>query len=163
MVEYGNGLGMEKQLGATNPMIKRETKGLLKSRRGAAAVEFAIMVPVIAALVAGLADFGMAMFDKMELTSAARAGAQMALLDSSSSSVIKQVVVDSTDIGITTSDVTTTLACECADGTSVTCGATCSDSSSNQYYYSVNVSYDHTLLITGTTITLTGSATVRTQ
>jgi len=135
----------------------------MTSRRGAAAVEFAIMVPVIAAVLVGLADYGMAMFDKMELTSAARAGAQMALLDSSSSSVIKQVVVDSTDIGITTSDVTITESCECADGTTVTCGVTCSDSSANRYYYAVNVSYDHTLLITGTTITLTGSATVRTQ
>jgi len=152
-----------KHLGSVIQVIAGKTSGTIKSRRGAAAVEFAIMIPVISALMVGLADFGMAMFDKMELTSAARAGAQMALLDSSSSSAIKQVVVDSTDLGISTSDVTTTETCECADGTSVTCGATCSDSSSNQYYYAVSVSYDHTLLITGTAITLTGSATVRTQ
>ncbi len=143
--------------------VRAAAGGAMRSKRGAAAVEFAIFIPIISAFLLGIINYGLAMFDKMELTSAARAGAQLALLDSSSTSVIKQAVVDSTNLGLTTSDVTTTEACECADGSTVTCGATCGDGSSNRYYFTVNASYGHTLLLLGTTITLNGSATVRTQ
>jgi Flp pilus assembly protein TadG len=144
--------------------VKSLLQAVARSRRGAAAVEFALMIPIISALMLGLVNYGLATFDKMELTSAARAGAQLALLDTTtSSSDIKQAVVDSTNLSLTTSDVTTSEACECADGSSVTCGATCGDGSTNRYYYTVSASYDHALLLLGTSITLNGSATVRTK
>jgi len=137
--------------------------GALRARDGAAAVEFALILPIIAAFFLGITNYGLATFDKMELTSAARAGAQLALLDSSNSAAIKQAVVDSTNLSLTTGNVTTSEVCECADGSSITCGSTCGDGSSNRYYYTVNATYDHALLLLGTTITLTGSATVRTR
>lgn len=143
--------------------IRRQVDRVLRSTRAAAAVEFAIFVPIISAFLLGIVNYGLATFDKMELTSAARAGAQWALLDSSSTTAIKQAVVDSTNLSLTTSNVTTSTACECADGSSVTCGATCGDGSANRYYLTVNASVDHSLLLLGTSITLTSSATVRTQ
>jgi len=136
---------------------------VLRSKRAAAAVEFALFVPIISAFLLGIVNYGLAMFDKMELTSATRAGAQWALLDSTNTAAIKQAVVDSTNLSLTTADVTTTQACECADGSSVTCGATCGDGSSNRYYLTVSASVNHSLLMLGTSITLSSSATVRTQ
>jgi len=143
--------------------VQRIVDDTLRSTRAAAAVEFAIFIPIISAFLLGIVNYGLATFDKMELTSAARAGAQWALLDSSSTTAIKQAVVDSTNLSLTTSDVTTSTACECADGSSVTCGATCGDGSSNRYYLTISASVDHSLLLLGTSITLTSSATVRTQ
>jgi len=140
------------------------TVRLWRSAAGVAALEFALIAPIIIALLAGLANYGLAMFDKMELVSAARAGAQLALIDSDvTTSEIQAAVVASTNLSISTSDVSVAQSCECADGTSVTCGATCGDGSSNRYFYTVTASEDFTLLILGTTITLSGSAVVRTQ
>ena len=65
-------------------------------------------MPVIAALLTGIANYGLAMFDKMELIGAARAGVQYALLDASDTTAIANAVVDAANLSITTSDVTTT-------------------------------------------------------
>ena len=138
-------------------------RALFWSKRGVAAVEFALLVPILSALFIGIANYGLATFERMELESAARAGAQMALIDSSSTLVIQQVVVDSTNANIITSDVDVTQSCACADGTSVTCGNSCSDGSANQYYMTVTATESYTLLLLPTTITLTGTAMVRTQ
>jgi Flp pilus assembly protein TadG len=135
----------------------------LRSNRGAAAVEFALLVPVLATVFIGLANYGLATFERMELESAARAGAQMALIDTSSTSTIQQVVVDSTNADIATTDVTVTESCKCADGTTVTCGNTCGDGSTNQYYMTITATESYTLLLIPTTLTLTGTATVRTE
>lgn len=118
---------------------------------------------VLSAVFIGLADYGLAMFEKMELTSAARSGAQVALIDSSDTNAIKQAVVSSTNLDITTADVTTSQSCECADGTSISCGGTCGDGSTNRYFFTVTATENYTLLLVPTTMTLIGSATVRTQ
>jgi len=144
--------------------LGRLYSALAASRQGIAAVEFALIVPIVAAMLVGLANYGLAMFDKMELVSAARAGAQLILVDASAStSDIQAAVVASTNLGISTSDVTVTESCECADGSAITCGDICADSSANRYFYTVAASENFTLLLLGTSITLTGTAVVRTQ
>jgi len=128
-------------------------------QRGAGALEFALLIPVLAALVTGLGNYGLAMLEKMELTSAARAGAQYALLDASNTSAIATAVVNATNLSITTSDVTTTAFCTDDSNDDATCG----DSDATRTYMTVSVSEDFTLLLLGTSITLSGSATVRTN
>ena len=76
-----------------------------QSRRGAAAVEFALMVPVVVAGLTGVANCGLVIFEKIEVESAARAGAQMAIRDRENTSAIQQTTVDSTNLTITTSDL----------------------------------------------------------
>lgn len=144
--------------------LRRISAPLASSRRGAAAVEFALLVPVIVAGLTGVANYGLAMYNKMELVSAARAGAQMAIRDREDSTSIKQAVVDSTNLNITVADVTTSESCLCAvDGLSATCGVLCPDNEPTQYYMTVTVSQDFTLLLLGTTINLSGSVKVRTK
>ena len=130
---------------------------------GVAVVEFAIIGSFLAAVFIGLANYGLAMFEQMELTSAARSGAQVALIDASDTAAIAAAVVASTNANITTANVTTTESCVCANGDTVTCGDTCSDSSSNRYYMTVTATEQYTLLLVPTTLTLTGSAIIRTQ
>lgn len=135
-----------------------------QSRRGAAAVEFALMVPVVVAGLTGVANYGLVIFEKIEMESAARAGAQMAIRDRENTSAIQQTTVDSTNLTITTSDVLVTNECRCADiNTVVGCGSTCTDGDPLQFYTKVTVSKNFTLLLLGTNVSLSESVTVRTQ
>ncbi len=135
--------------------------GFFSCKRGAAAVEFAIISPVMLAALAGIGDYGVTVFEKMELVSAARSGAQMALDDYTDTAAIKQTVADATNAGISTGDVTTTTFCECDDGTSL---SSCSDSCGTanvKYFMTITATKTHNLIFLGTPITLTGSTTVR--
>lgn len=135
-----------------------------QSRRGAAAVEFALMVPVVVAGLAGVANYGLAIFEKIEMESAARAGAQMAIRDRENTSAIQQNVVDSTNLTITTSDVSVSNTCRCADINAVVgCSTTCTNKDPLQFYTTVRVAKNFTLLLLGTTISLSESVTVRTE
>jgi len=135
-----------------------------RTTRGAAAVEFALIVPVILAALTGLANYGLAMYNKMELVSAARAGAQQAIIDRTDTAAIKSAVVNSTNVGVTANDVTTTESYLCADGTAVSAETdVCLDNEPLQYFMTVTVNQDFTLLLLGTTVGLSGSVKIRTQ
>ncbi|MBT4890098.1 MAG: pilus assembly protein [Rhodospirillales bacterium] len=134
-----------------------KVRHLVCSKRGAAAVEFAMLMPIISALFIGVINYGLVVFEKMELSSAAHAGAQMALIDSSDTSVIQQVVVDSTDLNITTSDVAVSEACTC------TCTDDTCSGADNEHHFTITVSEDYTLLLVPTTMTLSSSAVIRTE
>lgn len=143
--------------------VKRRAKGLAPSIGGAAAVEFALILPVLLIVLIGLIDYGFAMFNKMELRSAARAGAQYALGDSTDTSSITQTVVDASNLGISSSDVT--LTCNCLDTStealsSTTCGAT-TCASSEPTLMTVSAAQSYTLFFGSMTLNLTGDATVR--
>lgn len=49
--------------------------------RGAAAVELAIILPLLLLIIAGVVDFGRAFFTQVVLTNAAREGARAAVVD----------------------------------------------------------------------------------
>lgn len=149
--------------------LRQWTARLGRSRRGAAAVEFALLAPIVIAALAGLANYGMAMFEKMELESAARAGVQMAITNRAGTTAIQNAVINATSLSLTSGDVTLTESCWCADvsGTE-TCGNTCSDGDPAQYFMTVSVSKTFDYLfgfdyLIGASTTLTGSAKVRTQ
>ncbi|WP_323097583.1 TadE/TadG family type IV pilus assembly protein [Intrasporangium sp. YIM S08009] len=51
-----------------------------RRERGAAAVEFAIVLPVLFLVIAGIVDFGRAFYAQIELSNAAREGARTAVV-----------------------------------------------------------------------------------
>lgn len=53
-----------------------DRRGSKRTQRGAAAVEFALLLPVMIGVIAGITDFGRAFFTQIELTNAAREGAR---------------------------------------------------------------------------------------
>lgn len=52
-----------------------QTRSRTRRRRGGAAVEFALIMPVLMSLVLGCVDFGRFAYDYISITNAARAGA----------------------------------------------------------------------------------------
>lgn len=139
------------------------------SRRGAAAVEFALLAPIIAAVLAGIANYGMALFQKMELESAARAGAQMAIRDRSNTTMIENAVINATNLTLVAGDISMDPTCWCADvDASATCGVTCDDGDPTQYFMTVTVTKEFDYLfgfnyLIGADTSLSESVKVRTQ
>jgi Flp pilus assembly protein TadG len=77
--------------------------------RGAVAVEFALVLPVLLLIVFGVIDFGIVLAQKASLASAARAGARFGAVNAytathSCSNVVKKVRDNAQTIGIGTSN-----------------------------------------------------------
>lgn len=62
------------------------------NRKGAAAVEFALVAPLFLALVFGMIEFGRAIMVQQVVTNAAREGARVAVLDGSTTSEVQEKV-----------------------------------------------------------------------
>lgn len=60
--------------------MRAKQSGSTRSQVGAAAVEFAILLPVMMLVIGGIVDFGRAFFTQIELTNAAREGARAAIV-----------------------------------------------------------------------------------
>lgn len=69
----------------------------LKKRRGAAAVEFAIVAPVFILLIFGIIEFGRAMMVQQILVNASREGARRAVLEDATAEAVRQTVVEYLD------------------------------------------------------------------
>jgi Flp pilus assembly protein TadG len=75
--------------------------------RGATAVEFALLLPVLLLLVFGLIDFGRALNAQITLTQAAREGARLAALGGQLSAVVSRTQTAAT--GLSSSQVSVTV------------------------------------------------------
>lgn len=71
-------------------MIRR----LISNRSGVSTLEFGLLVPILITFIVGGADYGLAMFTQLEMRSAARAGAQHAILSRSHDSTNIQSIVE---------------------------------------------------------------------
>ena len=92
-------------------MGRRPARGTVRER-GAAAVEFALLLPVLLFLVFGIIDFGRALNAQITLTQAAREGARLDALGSyTTSQICARVVTAATGLNLTCTNVTVTATC----------------------------------------------------
>jgi Flp pilus assembly protein TadG len=85
----------------------KTTHGLrLGGRRGAALVEFVLVLPLLMLLVFGMVEMGLLIKDKLALNQVAREGVRCAALRGTSASVTSRVNSWSTKLGLKTADVT---------------------------------------------------------
>jgi Flp pilus assembly protein TadG len=73
-------------------MNRPPSRGRTARDRGAAAVEFALVLPVLLLILFGIIDFGRALNAQIELTGAAREGARLAALGYPNAAVQARVV-----------------------------------------------------------------------
>lgn len=104
---------------------RRTTTALIADRSGATAVEFALVLPMLVVLVAGLVDLGQRAYSNMVLANAARAGAAYAMIDPTDTAGIHLVVLQAANMTDASLAVTSNQFCECPDGSSVSCTGSC--------------------------------------
>lgn len=119
-----------------------------RDRRGNVAIELALVTPVAMLLLIGIVDYGMAVYDNMQLASAVRSGAQYALRNSSDLDAVEDVVMGALTIDKETVNATATQVCGCADGETVDCSESCSDSSARRKFINIQAVQQHTALFT---------------
>jgi Flp pilus assembly protein TadG len=95
---------------------------LVGDQRGVAAVEFALIAPVLLLLLGGVTDFGLVMFGKSQLANGVAQGIQYALLQgpSVSAAAVSTMVVNGSSRSGLAATVTVTItgpACYCVSGT----------------------------------------------
>lgn len=138
---------------------------LLGCRDGVGAVEFALMLPILVLLLAGVADFGLAVNEKMRLVSAARAGAQAAYNASGETAGVVAAVQQASGLDSQAVTIASQKACGCMSGAAAACDGTCADGNGLRTYVSVTVTELWTPVIVSSvmdgTVTITGTATLR--
>lgn len=92
---------------------------LLRDRRGAAAAEFALILPVLTLLLAGLIDGSRLIVGSMQVKAAAQAGADYAQRRGWDAPAITAAVVNATPLAVT-ADPAPSLLTACVSGLSIT-------------------------------------------
>lgn len=132
---------------------------------GNIAVELALVLPVLLAILAGLSDLGRGILASSKLSSAVRAGLDYAQTYPDDGSGIQAVVIAAA-AGDAVS-VTTTSVCECANGVAGVCSTQCSDGTLPGTYLRIAASQNFSPIfpavdfVLGPTISVSGS--VRTK
>ncbi|HLO77312.1 MAG TPA: TadE/TadG family type IV pilus assembly protein [Magnetospirillum sp.] len=138
---------------------------LYRCTKGVAAVEFALMLPILVMLVAAVADFGLAVNEKMRLTSAARAGAQWAYKKSGETGGVALAVQQASGLDPAQVTIGTQKFCGCVSGATVSCLGTCNDGNGVRTYVTVSVSESWAPVIVSSVmdgpVALTGTVTLR--
>ncbi len=142
--------------------IQQITRRFVRCDRGVSAVEMALISPVLLIVFLGLMDYGIAVFDKMELNSSVRSGSQHALINSASLTAIQTTVIGSSNLGLTTSDVTVTSTCECSDGSSVSCAGVCASDNIRQYI-TITAAYSYVPIFLPGNLNLSSTSIIRVQ
>jgi Flp pilus assembly protein TadG len=135
---------------------------------GTAAVEFGLIVPVLALMVVAVADIGLSVVRKMRVEDAVQLGAAYAVVHGFDASAISTIVTGG-DSTISASPPPT-LSCGCAGGSSVTavgCGSTCPGGATAGTYVTVSAQaiYNTTLTygVVSSSYSLSAQSTVRLQ
>jgi len=143
----------------TNGVVARARR-VLADQGGAAAVEFAVVAPFLAAVLAGVVQYaGMTMaFERMH--DAVSSGAVYVMRGGSSATTIHDLTVSAWSTPPGDAAVTVTQACSCA-GTVGTCSTLCADASYPQSFTTITATATYSGLWGSKAMSTT--QTVRTQ
>jgi Flp pilus assembly protein TadG len=109
---------------------------LIADSRGAAAVEFAIILPILSALVIGVIQYGGMIIANQQMHDGVSSGAVFVMRGGSDAATIKTVSLAGWANQPADAAITVTQTCSCAGVTSV-CNALCADSSYPQSFTSI--------------------------
>jgi Flp pilus assembly protein TadG len=125
-------------------------RGAAKDRRGVAAVEFAILVPVLILLVLATADVGLAAYADIQVQSAAEAGVGYAFLHGYDSTAISSAVTGADALSGLSATPAPAQFCGCPGSTGVTattCGSSCGNGNNAGTYVKASATaVYHTLI-----------------
>ena len=134
-------------------------KKYIRDKNGIAALEFALIAPVLMLIVLGLFDYGMYIRNIMQTENIVRASVQyLAEADNDSydnptqlKSDLMTDIIEPASIGISEGNVTipdTLPVCQCFDGTTVDCTAgDCGEDDYIHRYVEVSITHEHEAMI----------------
>lgn len=147
----------------------QEVHDLVRASAGQAVVELALCLPLLLLITAGVLDLSRAFYFADAVVGAARAGTEWASVNSSQSGAITSIqnaaLADASNLsGLT---ATASAACQCDDGTGVSCSSGHCSSGAVRTYVTVSTSYGFQTLgvypYIARPLTLTGLSRVRVQ
>jgi hypothetical protein len=149
--------------------ITRIVKSLRRSDAGSAAVELAVVVPVLALLALGVSEFGRVYYAAITVAGAARAGAQYGaqnvLTTLDTASINQAARNEGADIG--TIAATSSRFCRCPDGSTPSCTGTCPSYGGPEVFVRVSASKTVSFLMhypgMPSSISISRTATFRVQ
>jgi Flp pilus assembly protein TadG len=130
------------------------------ARSGAAAVEFAIVLPILAALLIGVIQYGGMIIANEQMHNSVSSGAIYVMRGGTSSTAIHDVAVSAWANKPTDAAITVTQVCTCA-GVAGTCSSLCADGTYPQSSTTISATGTYAGLWGNTS--MSSSQTVRTQ
>ncbi len=148
----------------------RRLAQLCRVANGNAAVEFGLAMPILMGLLVPVADLGIAFAEQIQVTQAAQAGAQYALLHGYDSTAITSAVTNGTTLSGVSASPAPTQSCGCPTGATIaaaTCGSACGDGETAGSYVFVSAQATYVPVlpysILGDSVTLAAQTAVRVQ
>jgi Flp pilus assembly protein TadG len=117
---------------------------------GVAAIEFAIVGPVLVIALICTADLGIGIYRKMQVENAAQAGAEYAVVHGFGTSSISNAVTQATSFSGISSSPAPFQSCGCASNTGITsadCGSTCTGGVAPGTYVTVSAQGTYTTIL----------------
>lgn len=102
-------------------VMRRLVARLRADETGASFIEAALALPILALVLGATAEFGVNYFNKSQLQSAVNAGAQYALRNPTDTAGSQSAITAALPTSVTGVTTTATFACECNNGTAVSC------------------------------------------
>lgn len=150
--------------------IRHALRRAARDHRGAAAIEFGIIVPMLALILVSATDVGLGVYRKMQVEDAAQAGAEYAIRHGFDTNAISAAVLAATSASTISSSPAPVQFCGCAAGTGVTrtsCGAACPGGGTAGTYTTVSAQGSYSTILNYTvvpdTYTFSAQSTVRLQ
>lgn len=141
-----------------------------RDKTGSAAVEFALIAPLLAGALVGMVDLGIGLYEKMEVANAAQAGAQYAVAKGYNSSAIETAVTSASSLSAISATPAPAESCGCSNGTSLvaaSCGSTCASGAVAGTYVTVSAQAQYSTIFSypglASPMTLSAQAVVRIQ
>jgi len=150
--------------------LTRRLRAAGHDRRGVAAIEFGIMIPLLSLMVVSVTDIGLALFRKMQVENAAQAGAQYAIVRGFDTTGVSNAVMAATNSTAITASPNPIQFCGCptsAGVSTVSCGAVCPSGAQAGTYAMVSAQGTYYTLINyqivATSYTYNAQSTARLQ
>jgi Flp pilus assembly protein TadG len=129
--------------------IHRSVTMAWRDSRGVAAIELALIAPILALLLICTADLGLGIYRKMQVQNAAQAGAQLAALKGFDANAISNAVASATSLAVAASPAPSQF-CGCATTTAVNtavCNTPCAGGGIAGNYVKVSAQSNYTTLL----------------
>jgi Flp pilus assembly protein TadG len=149
--------------------IAATVASLRADRRGAAGVEFALLLPVLTLLLMGMFDYGQLAYQTMQVSAAAHAGADYALRNGWNLSAVQSAVTNATTLASVAASPAPTLskACVISGAIVATAGSSCASGGTPGSYAIIYAQAPFSPLVTWSALslptTITAQAAVRIQ